>query len=281
MQKNLHNILICPQCRGKLNFTSDNTECAVCQYKASIKDDKVFFVEPPDDVELNEKTDQYETWSTWRKENYHFIEHHLDAVPSDGLVIDIGAGPSQFRNLLKPYKVVGVDFYPYELVDVITDLTQFFPFRDESADVLLLSNVLEHLPDTNAVLHECYRLLKKEGCILATIPFLMRIHQAPYDYNRYTFYQLEKMLKEAGFRVIEIVPLARPFDVYSTMIRHYFNYALDAEHTQFKTMHTVGHLVLKVLWNLHKLSFKMIKSIFNTVPPTPDYTIGYGIFAKK
>jgi len=54
-------------------------------------------------------------------------------------------------------------------------------FEDSSFDVILLSGVLHHFPDMARVVRECYRILKKGGCILAYDPHrgnpFMRLHR--------------------------------------------------------------------------------------------------------
>lgn len=45
------------------------------------------------------------------------------------------------------------------------------PFKDESFDIVLLSDVLEHASDPGRVAKESLRVLKKGGLVLATVPY--------------------------------------------------------------------------------------------------------------
>jgi SAM-dependent methyltransferase len=52
------------------------------------------------------------------------------------------------------------------------DLNEFpYPFADNSADVILLSHVLEHLDDPVQVLQECHRVLKTGGELRVYVPY--------------------------------------------------------------------------------------------------------------
>lgn len=44
-------------------------------------------------------------------------------------------------------------------------------FEDESLDFIISNDVYEHVPDINKALEEAYRVLKKDGYLLFTIPF--------------------------------------------------------------------------------------------------------------
>lgn len=44
-------------------------------------------------------------------------------------------------------------------------------YPDESFDLIVSNDVLEHIPDPARALHECFRVLKPGGSVLATFPF--------------------------------------------------------------------------------------------------------------
>lgn len=72
------------------------------------------------------------------------------------------------------------------------------PVEDNSFDTLLLTEVLEHLEEPMDVLKECFRVLKKGGKLIATMPFLYPVHADPYDFQRWTGVRLTKNLKKSG-----------------------------------------------------------------------------------
>ena len=51
-------------------------------------------------------------------------------------------------------------------------------------------------------MRELNKILKKNGKIYISTPFLYRYHEAPEDYKRYTITYFEKVLKEKKFKTI-------------------------------------------------------------------------------
>ena len=76
------------------------------------------------------------------------------------------------------------------------------PFANETFDVVLANNVIEHLRDPAQGVGEMRRVLKPSGQMLYTIPFLYPVHEAPNDYARFTRYGLARLFRH--FREVEI-----------------------------------------------------------------------------
>lgn len=135
-----------------------------------------------------------------------------------GNLIDVGCGIMPYKSLLiEPLgfadKYFGLDFKNpvtkgYEGIepDLYWDGNKI-PLKENFADSILLTEVLEHCFDPALVLNECQRVLKSGGNILITVPFVWPLHDIPYDAFRYTPFSIEKFLKEAGFNNIQIKAL--------------------------------------------------------------------------
>jgi SAM-dependent methyltransferase len=89
-------------------------------------------------------------------------------------------------------------------VDVYANLASPLPFQDSCFDTVLLSDVLEHIPNPEILIAEVAGILRPGGCTVIGVPFLYYLHETPHDFNRYTRYQLARLLKNAGLKVEQL-----------------------------------------------------------------------------
>jgi ubiquinone/menaquinone biosynthesis C-methylase UbiE len=82
--------------------------------------------------------------------------------------------------------------------------------------------VLEHVENPWKGVKESFRILKKEGLIIGSTPFIFPIHDEPYEFYRYTKYGLKKMFsKFSSFKVKERNSYFE--SIYVLILRAYFN----------------------------------------------------------
>jgi SAM-dependent methyltransferase len=244
----------------------------------------VLWVEPPDDLVTPplEGARDPSSWTSWRRSNFAFYREQLAQTPHTSL-LDLGTGRAQFFDLFGGAQTfVAADFSPYPCVNVVCDLTARLPLADAAFDAIVASNVFEHLPNTADVLLECYRVLKPGASLLATIPFLVPVHQAPYDFHRYTPFMLERLLRDAGFVDIVIQPLAKPADLYrDTQFRFFgmlFNHIKDIAEPWERAAYA---LRLKCVWKAHQFLHLLEKGLLTRLGPHDAFTLGFGFTAKK
>jgi len=80
---------------------------------------------------------------------------------SKGLNLGCGTNPSKST---EDIKFINVDIAQLEGVDMKYDLNVIpYPFEDNSIDLIIMNDILEHLDYPIFVLEECYRILKKGG----------------------------------------------------------------------------------------------------------------------
>jgi len=103
------------------------------------------------------------------------------------------------------------------------DLEKILTYSNNYFDNVLLFNVLEHIYDFNNSLSEIYRILKKNGKLIGSVPFFYRVHGAPEDYYRFTSQVIKKKLIEIGFKDVSVKQVGYgPFTVCYVMIFDYF-----------------------------------------------------------
>lgn len=75
------------------------------------------------------------------------------------------------------YKLVGAEPMPESIpIDNGVDLTGPLPYGEATFDVVILCEVLEHLPSHVAALREASRILRPNGHLVITTPNLGRLH---------------------------------------------------------------------------------------------------------
>ncbi|HEX4138882.1 MAG TPA: class I SAM-dependent methyltransferase [Candidatus Methylacidiphilales bacterium] len=122
-----------------------------------------------------------------------------------GRALDYGCGGSPYREILpdlRPY--IRADIPPGEGLDLTLDADGLLP--DEPAagyDLVLSTQVLEHVPDPARYLAEAYRLLRPGGALILTTHGLIPEHGCPYDFYRWTADGLARAVTCAGFVVEE------------------------------------------------------------------------------
>ena len=99
----------------------------------------------------------------------------IDLVPlpsPSGIAIDLSAGEGIASRALQErgWRVISTEFHPGTRGWVSADLTWNFPFRDQRADLVVMLEVIEHLPDIAHALSEISRILKPGGLALISTP---------------------------------------------------------------------------------------------------------------
>ena len=202
MKTGLLEILRCPTCSGRYRSESNRLVCTDCQAEIPLQGGIPLFSDVPPDITPSEKRPRgIGMDTTWRSANTRFLESEVRWIPGNAIVLDVGAGRGDFSGLFAGQRYLAVEIYPYPEVDIVCDLTKINPFAPASLDVILLMNVLEHLPDATECIRSLSGLLRPGGKILVAVPFLVKIHQSPYDFARYTHYLLQKMGEDAGLQI--------------------------------------------------------------------------------
>jgi SAM-dependent methyltransferase len=114
----------------------------------------------------------------------------LKYVKSGGTFIDIGSGPERLSR-----EFINVDVFPFPEVDIVADAASL-PFRDNSVDAAVSESLFEHVPDASKVAREMVRIVKPDGIIYVSAPFMHPYHASPDDFNRWTISGLTHMFPE-------------------------------------------------------------------------------------
>lgn len=127
-----------------------------------------------------------------------------------GSVLDIGAADRWIEPRLQAgtdyvaldYPATGRDFYgarPHIFADGAR-----LPIISASFDGVICLEVLEHVADPSIVVAEIARVLKRGGRAWLSMPFLYPLHDAPFDFQRYTEYGLRRDAQRAGLEIVTL-----------------------------------------------------------------------------
>lgn len=199
-----------------------------------------------------------------RKEIFKAISN---VIPSfKGKVLDSGCGIMPYKNIILENKeitsYVGLDIetalsYDDVQPDVLWNGVTM-PFENDTFDVVLSTEVLEHILNPDVYLLEVKRVLKPGGIFFFTVPFLMSLHEIPHDYYRYTPYALEMIFKRTGFADIKIKPMGGYNAAMAQMMGLWVNKYLWG--SKKKIMRVVVKPIIKYLYLKDKVPQNFNKS---------------------
>lgn len=136
-----------------------------------------------------------------------------------GTLYDLGAGESPYEEFFLRYaqQYVAVDWagsLHNTKADIAADLNKPLPIESEVADTVVSLSVMEHLCEPQTMLNEAFRILKPGGAMVLQVPWQWWIHEAPYDFFRYTPYGLMYLFEKAGFVDVVVEPQSGFFTMW-------------------------------------------------------------------
>jgi len=134
-------------------------------------------------------------------------------LSSDVLVLDAGAGKCPYKYIFQGLNYQSTDmpggFYdqPHDFECELHDI----PKDDNTYDAVVLTQVLEHVPDPEATLAEICRVLKPNGKLLLSVPLNGPLHGEPWHFFQFTHYGLDQLAQKTGFRIDEVEKVGGAF----------------------------------------------------------------------
>ena len=131
------------------------------------------------------------------------LELEATSLPPDSVLLDLGCGEMPYRSVFEPRvaRYVGADLPRNPQAEVHLDESGRVSMPDRSVDIILSSQVLEHVPSPDAYLAEAHRLLRPSGTLLLSTHGYWMYHPDPTDFWRWTRDGLVRVVESTGFRV--------------------------------------------------------------------------------
>lgn len=164
-------------------------------------------------------------WFTQRRRLFGRLIRALD-LPSDARILDIGTSTGTNLRMLRD-----LGFTSYEGLDRSDEAVRWcaekgygkvtvgdvcsLPFPDQTFDLILATDIIEHVDDDVAALREIHRALKPVGHVLITVPAFRVLwglqDEVSQHKRRYRAHELQERIDAVGLRACK---------------RFYFNYLL-------------------------------------------------------
>jgi SAM-dependent methyltransferase len=147
-----------------------------------------------------------------------------------GRLVDLGCGQVPLFGAYKDHisDNICVDWantiHRNEYLDHECDLTQTLPFASETFDTVILSDVLEHVPEPEHLWREMARILTRGGNALISVPFYYKLHEVPHDYYRYTDNALRRFARRAGFEMLLLAPIGGTPEILADLLAKHLQY---------------------------------------------------------
>jgi SAM-dependent methyltransferase len=209
-----------------------------------------------------------------------FLNREVQRLSKDNLILDVGAGHGDFADIFSGLNYFAMDIVPYAEVDLVCDLGQVVPFKAATFDTVVLMNVLEHVYENRRLVQNIASLLKPGGKLILTVPFLLKVHQAPFDFSRYTPYYLEVVAKDAGLTIATMNGYYDPLYLLNESLGNLWLYAIDSRPAVQRYIAKGLVFIIQRLINLlgEFVEKGTIRSVMNEKNPAP---VGYLVVLEK
>lgn len=174
-------------------------------------------------------------------------------------VLDIGAGECPLRRILVE---AGFEYHSLDIgqnqagtIKYVARIDGVLPeklFAAGGFDLLILTEVLEHVPDWEASFQNLSVLLKPGGHCIITTPFFYMLHEEPYDFWRATDHALTHYANTYGMEIVQACRNGDGWDVFGTL--------LCSTSVCRRQKSLTGYLMLAPVWIIHRLLKWLFKS---------------------
>jgi uncharacterized protein YbaR (Trm112 family) len=211
---------ICPQCKHKLETSTNRFYCPQCSREYPIVDGIPILLKEHNLIAF-EKSNEIPVWgvrkwirrllqlipdpqcSTATRSNVIFLAKSLTDLDK---LLFIGGGINNHGRFMHEIgssilnNCINLEVTTGPIVDIVAD-GHDIPFPNDYFDAIICQAVLEHTRDLERVVDEMYRVLKLDGLIYAEMPFLSPVHMTS-DFCRFTIMGIRELFSD--FKTIRV-----------------------------------------------------------------------------
>jgi SAM-dependent methyltransferase len=191
----IDDFFLCPFCHSALSSRQGLYVCSKCRYEFKIINNIPVFCE----IQTYVPKKRSKGLKILLKKIYVFINPPsisritldnqlipiLKNIKTNDFILDIGSKKSPYR------KYINSKYYYSTDVDYSNDITFVsniynLPLKENSFDIILFTEVLEHLSEPGKAIENIYKVLKPNGKMVLTTRFCYPYHPDPKDFFRFT-----------------------------------------------------------------------------------------------
>lgn len=193
----------------------------------------------------------------------------LTKMSSENAVgINIGAGYTRLHPNIK-----NIDIFAGENIDIVSK-AESLPFEDNSIDLIISQEVLEHVQNPSLAVQEMFRVLKKDGLIYCQLPFVIGYHPGPTDFWRFTKEGIVEIFQRHGFFIKEVgISVGGGTGFYRICVEFFATF--------FSLPLSLLYIPFKILFSLFFYPIKWLDFLFKYSNQRDRISGGYYIITTK
>ncbi len=181
----------------------------------------------------------------------------------NGKTLDVGCGTKPYEKYFRSSEYIGLEIETTlnrerKKADIFYD-GGAFPFKKGEFDSVVTNQVFEHVFNPSDFLNEVNKVLKKDGVLLLTVPFVWDEHEQPHDFARYTSFGIKHLLEQHGFTVQQHLKSVNDIRVIGQLFNGYL---------YKKTVH--NKLLRQVVTLMIMSMVTIVASLFAAILPSND-----------
>lgn len=142
-----------------------------------------------------------------------FLQEEVAQLAPGARVLDASAGTRPYAKYFRrqQYESCDVPGGFYKCKHDFECLLDAIPRPDATYDAVVLTQVLEHVPNPMAVIAEIHRVLKPGGVLLISVPLNGPLHGEPWHFFQFTHYGLAELAQTHGYTLERIEKVGGAF----------------------------------------------------------------------
>jgi SAM-dependent methyltransferase len=185
---------------------------------------------------------------------------HKSGKPKINICLDIGAGIAPYRQAVSAEFLVNsyfaLDFVPSDTINVVADATAL-PMHNNSVDLVVCFEALQHIPRHYAMLNEAARVLGANGYLILSIPFIF-CECDVVDFRRWTTAGITQELEERGFSLISIAHRGGAIYAFINMVIWIIQHAIPGSRATWRSSRSLAAYCREAVINILTIPFTLL-----------------------